>query len=598
MDTGFRLSSLISLGIIEDTDDEKNVFADLSPKYKALPRSDTTGLPVGAVPTEVLTEVKNVVIPTSVAEIDQYGVAKEIDFTENNMADIGKTRRNYATYLSSKVVAANKNSKYPVIKSEYGNLSRNYEYLSFWDYLDCTALMYLTFDISGNGFSEDGSSFVNALKSENGTEALSSALTGIWQIAKLIFMVFPFGLLSFIFFIMIAVAIFLLLARATLIFILFMFDVTKKKAKDTWMETLKSNLLGCCVPFVSLSLFMFVLDWVMFGDSNKYIERTMFDSNGVSMECYKGYEKEAPIACLTKRLTTEFHFWKTIGSSFMLIFHSDDGGFVKAQWTMMGFLLLRLLIGLVVFVITALISNEMETKLYSFVKKPDTSAGFNTLNGGVADMYKMAGSAGWESLKGSAKVIAAPVAVPIKIGKAIYDKVKGAQNDKQEQKGVKRNNDLGKMAQQGIEALKNDEGKADKAKKNDDGLGKMAQQGIEALKNTEGKSDTEKKKDNGLGKMIKQGMQALKNSEGKADKAKKKGNGLDKIAQTVDDVLKGDNVKQSKTQSEDNKVGEKGKTKIIEKTKIIKETEKLDKSIEIKEVSETAKVVSGDDENK
>ena len=435
MDTGFRLNKLIALGIIENNDDEKMVFANLSPKYRKAEEASSNG--VVDVTADIKQEIEKVVIPTSVAEIDQYGVAKEIDFIENNMSDEGRKRRNYATYLSSKVVASNKTSKYPIIKSDYGNLSRNYEYLSFWDYIDCTALMYLTFDISGNGFADDGSNFVSAIKSQNGEEALSSALTGIWQIAKLIVMVFPFGLLAFIFFIMVAITIFLLLARATqqycicvvnmviiiylspIIFILFLFDVTKKKAQDTWIETLKSNLLGCCVPFVSLSLFMFILDWVMFGDSDKYVEMTMFDNNGVSTECYKGHETEAPIACLTKRLTTEFNFWKTIGSTFMLIFGGDKG-FVKAQWTMMGVLVFRLLIGIVVFYITSIISNEMETKLYSFVKKPDTSAGFDALNGNVKGVYDTSRSAGWSLFKGSVKGTAKVVTAPYKLGKAIH----------------------------------------------------------------------------------------------------------------------------------------------------------------------------------
>ena len=684
MDTGFRLSKLIALGIIENTDDEKMVFANLSPKYRELPHT-SSGEVIGSIPNEVKNEILNVVIPTAVAEIDQYGIAKEIDFTENNMSDAGKTRRNYATYLSSKVVAANKTAKYPVIKSEYGNLSRNYEHLSFWDYIDCTALMYLTFDISGNGFSDDGSNFVNAIKSENGEEGLSSALTGIWQIAKLIVMVFPFGLLAFIFFIMVAITIFLLLARATqqycicvvnmviiiylspIIFILFLFDVTKKKAQDTWVETLKSNLLGCCVPFVSLSLFMFILDWVMFGDSDKYIEMTMFDNNGVSTECYKGHEKEAPIACLTKRLTTEFHFWKSIGSAFTLIWSSDNDGSVKAQWTMMGFLVLRLLIGIAVFFVTALISNEMENKLYSFVKKPDTSAGFDALNEGVMNAYATSGKAGWKLFKGAAQGTAKVVTATYKLGKFIYDKInKPSNKDINNKKSVNRGNGLlsntplqqvnrtsnnGKLnnlIQQGnnipnnignITGMSNNTSSVARndevGEQNDDNslLGKTKQffkniadkttdavnhvvnevkQGLELppeqdknnneiqnnQNNVEEISEYSEDKMNGASKDISKTMPFAYNNEQNTNSQQDTQN--NDIQNNQNDIINSSDVDENKISvSEDagNNTANNSGNKVIEKTKIIKEVEKLDGSINIIGEEKSQQVVGDEKKN-
>ena len=56
MDTGFRLNKLITLGIIEDSDDEKMVFANLSPKYRELPRT-SSGEVIGSIPNEVKNEI-------------------------------------------------------------------------------------------------------------------------------------------------------------------------------------------------------------------------------------------------------------------------------------------------------------------------------------------------------------------------------------------------------------------------------------------------------------------------------------------------------------------------------------------------------------
>ena len=639
MDTGFRLNKLIALGIIENTDDEKMVFANLSPKYRKATESTASG--IVDITSEIKQEIEKVVVPTSVAEIDQYGVAKEIDFTENNMSEEGQKRRNYSTYLSSKVVASNRTSKYPIIKSDYGNLSRNYEYLSFWDYIDCTALMYLTFDISGNGFADDGGNFVSAIKSQNGEEALSSALTGIWQIAKLIVMVFPFGLLAFIFFIMVAITIFLLLARAVqqycicvvnmviiiylspIIFILFLFDVTKKKAQDTWIRTLKSNLLGCCVPFVSLSLFMFILDWVMFGDSDKYVEMTMFDNNGVSTECYKGHEKEAPIACLTKRLTTEFNFWKTIGSTFMLIFGGDKG-FVKAQWTMMGFLVWRLLIGIAVFYITSIISNEMETKLYSFVKKPDTSAGFDAFNGDAKGVYDTSRSAGWSLFKGSVKGTATVVTAPYKLGKSMYSFISKRSNEQQitnNSKQANRGNNLPNNLPipQINEALKN-------GNLNDlvQQGGKMSQ-GINSTtqNNTNNKGiisrnivNTQQHNNNSV---LDKTKQFFKNIADKTSETvnhvvnevkrgldlpeEQKQNGLNDNEQnyTTNNTVRYGEVEENNVIINDDKDNNKANNisdkKVIEKTKIIREVEKLDGSIDAVGEEKQQQTVGDDKKN-
>ena len=653
MDTGFRLDKLITLGIIENTDDEKMVFANLSPQYKTLVEASSDGI-VTVIPNDVKEEIKQVVIPTAVAEIDQYGVAKEIDFTENNMSDVGKTRRNYATYLSSKVVAANKTSKYPVIKSDYGNLSRNYEHLSFWDYIDCTALMYLTFDISGNGFSDEGSNFVSAIKAEDGTEAFSSALTGIWQVAKLIFMVFPFGLLAFIFFVMVAITMFLLLARATqqycicvvnmviiiylspIIFILFLFDATKK-AKDVWLGDLKSNMIGCCVPFVSLSLFMFILDWVMFGDSSKYTEMTMFDNNGVSMECYKGHEKDAPIACLTKRLTTEFGFWKTIGSTFALIWGGSDKGYVKAQWVMMGFLVLRLLIGVVVFFITSLISNEMESKLYSFVKKPDTSAGFDKLNGSAKSMYEIGRSATGTVFKGIGNAFIKPI-------KGLYNGIKG---------GIKKTSDLYDLRQQYKQRtnIKNNDGagnnggannKGDAESKNiprgnnidnpiKDQNNNIKDKNEVNRNNIKDKNEVNRnnikdkneitrnnadnndvKRDNGMD----ESNNIRKNDTNKPSKKKSSSsvkkffkNLANGVSDTVNHVVNeikaglelpqdsGETKEQNVDNNKSNETKKKTNNKIIEKTKIIRETERLNGTLERNNEHEEVSEKSSDDNN-
>ncbi len=408
MDSGYRVSALINAGIIEDNDQELEIFASLSPKYQAeLKKTNNV-----VMSNDIYEDIKRVVVPTSVADINIYGDIKEINFTDDGRATEGKQRKQYAQYLSSKIVALNKTADYPIIKDEYSGIIRDYHYLSFWDYLDCTVIQYLTFETSGNGLSNNSADLVNAIKDNDSNGITNSLLSGLWSAAKFIIMAFPFGLLAFIFSIMIAVAIFLLVARATqqyclcvvniviiiylspLIFVLFMFDATKK-AKDVWLKELKTNIAGCCVPFLALSMSLFVVDWVMFGDSSKYVEETMFNSEGVDDNCYKGHEKDAPIACLSTRLLKNFNLWTSLwglitGSSHQ--FNYENG-------KMMGFLCIRLFIGLAVFVMTAFVANIVEGKIYDMVgAKPnkDLNIGFNQ---NILDSYKTAGKVGLSTFK-------------------------------------------------------------------------------------------------------------------------------------------------------------------------------------------------------
>lgn len=413
MDSGYRLSALINAGIIEDDDKELEIFASLSPKYQEELQKTSNVVMTNT----IYDDIKRVVVPTSVADINIYGDVTEINFTDDGRATEGNQRKQYAQYLSSKIVALNKTADYPIIKDEYSGIVRDYNHLSFWDYLDCTVLQYLTFETSGNGLSNNATDLVNAIKNNDSNGITNSLLSGLWSAAKFIIMAFPFGVLAFIFSIMIAVALFMLLARATqqyclcvvnivimiylspLIFVLFMFDATKK-AKDVWLKELKTNIAGCCVPFVALSIFLFVVDWVMFGDSSKYVEETMFNAEGVDENCYKGHENEAPVACLTTRLLKKFNLWTSLWG---LITRSSNQ-FDSENGKMMGFLCIRLFIGLAVFIMTAFVTNIVEGKIYDMLStKPnkDLNVGFNQ---SVKDSYKTAGKVGWDTLKPFATV--------------------------------------------------------------------------------------------------------------------------------------------------------------------------------------------------
>ena len=449
MDSGYRVQALIEAGIIEDDNEELKIFATLSPKYNQ--EVSTYGSSVFS--SEIYNDIRNAVVPTSVAEINIYGDVTDINFVDEHRASEGAQRQKYAQFLSSKIVALNKTADYPIIKDEYSDIIHDYNYLSFWDYLDCTVLQYLTFDINGNGLSDNAVDLIDAVNSENSDKITTTLLSGLWSTIKFIIMVFPFGLLAFIFSIMIAVTMFMMLVRATqqycacivniviimylspIIFILFMFDATKN-AKNVFLKQLKTNIAGCCVPFVSLSIFLFVLDWVMFGDSSKYVEKTMFDSEGINDNCYKGDEKNAPVACLTTRLLNKYK------GVFMLWNILTGGGTTYNSETglLMGFLCLRLLIGIVIFILTGIVSNFLEDKIYEIVGgKPDVKIGAGA-EGSVIDAYKAGGQAGLDALKTAGKVYKSPYSIirgGIDIAKNVKNKFKEKNEDKEENEDKK-----------------------------------------------------------------------------------------------------------------------------------------------------------------
>jgi hypothetical protein len=194
-----------------------------------------------------------------------------------------------------------------------------------------------------------------------------------------------------------------------------MFDWTKN-AKEAWLGDLKKNMLGCCVPFVSLSLFLFILDWVMFGDPNKFVEMSMFDVNGISKQCYEGHINEAPIACLSTRMVKEFSWKGALWSLITLGWGTNHQIFILA-----GYLVLRLIIGIVIFALTAVISNILEGQIYSLLGKPDTGIGMG-FEQGIEDSYLAGAKFGAKTALAGAQVGLAPFAGIFKSVKYIFGK--------------------------------------------------------------------------------------------------------------------------------------------------------------------------------
>ena len=395
MNAGYKLGDLITAGIIEDVDIEKEVF------YTLYNEEHHTNHTRAYPPDDAM--LKQLVIPTSVADIDIGGRVTDIDFVDANHGTELYKRFQYSKYLVSKVNAANEKANYPIIKEN--GFWHNYSMVGFWDKLDCKFLQYLTFSMSGNGLDDSLANAVKYIRNNNYDGATTHILNGVLQIAKFLIMAFPFGVLVFAVFFGLAIAMFMMIARATqkycvcvfnlvltiylspIVFIMYLFDTTKK-AMDTFIEDIKANVTGAVTPFITLSLFFFVLDWLMFGDTDKYIPERMFSGEGINSECYDGHESDAPIACLTKKLLDRFKlvaiFQMFIGSGPM---------WEGITWKMMWYLLLRLLVALVVFLIMTMICDTMEATIQSMIgQAPDTDLGIG-FEGAAKDTIITGGTA-------------------------------------------------------------------------------------------------------------------------------------------------------------------------------------------------------------
>ncbi len=378
LDDGFRIKEYIRHGIIPDTNESILVFQSLLPKSKQSYSDDAK-----------VSELKKMPVPTAVATTDSHGMIKEYNFIDDEKASEGFQRAKYRIYIKSLLSYVNKNSSYPKIK-EYG-YTRDYSHLSFWDSMDCKIIQFISLQGMDGGFTEDINDVISGAQSSDSGKMVKSALNGMLQLLKFMFMAFPFGILVFILMFGIGAALFMLVARATqqycicvfhlvllvylspFIFLLWLFDKTKH-AMDTWLDDMKNNIFGACVPFVSISMFLFIIDWLLFGDTSKYVSMGLFLPSGeISDSCYEGNLSDAPIACLSKRCLKTFTWVGLLGLNQGISLYTAEA------YKMLGYLVLRCLFASAVIIAMTSLLDKMEEAIYNIIgSKPsmEIDAGF------------------------------------------------------------------------------------------------------------------------------------------------------------------------------------------------------------------------------
>jgi hypothetical protein len=166
------------------------------------------------------------------------------------------------------------------------------------------------------------------------------------------------------------------------VFLLWLFDQTKNVMK-TWIGDIQKNILGACVPFISISMFLYVIDWLFFGDVDKYVSMKLFLPSGeINGNCYDGNLSEAPIACLTKRCLNTFTWLGLIGL--------NQGGSVYSIETvkMLGYLVLRCLFATGIIMALTSMLDRLENAVYDIINgKPDADIGVG-FNGEAGDYLK------------------------------------------------------------------------------------------------------------------------------------------------------------------------------------------------------------------
>ena len=427
LDDGYRISDLIELKFIGSKNSDLLVFQGL------LSYEDQDNLS----DQDKVAKLQYQVIRTAVATIDSNGVVKEYDFIDDGNAAEGSLRAQYRIYLDSKLKALNKNSDYPVIK-KYGG-TRSYKHISFWDSMDCKIIQFLTFTGGDKGFQQDVESALSSAENGNVDGAIDGAITAFLQFVKFVFMVFPFGILVFALMFAIGAALFMLVARAAqqyvvcvfnlvlviylspFVFVLWLFDQTKK-ALDSWLKDLQANVIGACVPFVTISMFLFVIDWVLFGDASKYVEENMFTvTGGINPECYDGHESKAPVGCLAVRLMKQFQMWDNI-LNFLI---SWVAIFKKETWILAGYLIYRALFAAIVIIIMTLMLDKMEEEIYKLTGgKPDTDIG-GGFTQSASDSIKSGGMAGLEAMKFGFKTFVGALKTVPNVAKGTVNSIMG-----------------------------------------------------------------------------------------------------------------------------------------------------------------------------
>lgn len=426
LDDGFRINEYIAHGIIPDDDGVLAFQSLLSEEEQSLANS------------EKIAKLKKMPVPTAVATSDQYGNISEYNFIDQNRSAEGFQRAKYRTYIRSLLSYVNKNADYPKIK-EYG-FTRNYSHLSFWDTMDCKIIQFISMQGFDGGFTDNVNDVISGVKNGDLNQTANSSINGMFQFLKFMFMAFPFGILVFILMFGIGAALFMLVARAAqqycicvfhlvlliylspFVFMLWLFDQTKK-VMDTWVDDMKNNILGACVPFVSISMFLFIIDWLMFGDTSKYVSMQLFLPSGeINDNCYEGNLNDAPIACLTKRCLNTF--------TWLGLLNLNQGPSLYSAEAMktIGFLVLRCLFAAGIIMAMTSMLDKMEEAIYKVIgEKPsmELDVGFNQK---ASDSIKAGKDAGLGAGKFAMSAMAGASALAFQAAKIPILAVAGAVN--------------------------------------------------------------------------------------------------------------------------------------------------------------------------
>lgn len=413
---GYAGLQLLKFKILKETSTEENItnFKDaLDPalivQYQKHPDD-----------AKMKDDIKNSIIKTAFYK-SYNGSIKPIDFSANIRE--AKLRSMHVQSLEALRYKANQTAYYPKILM-YDTV-RDYSYVSFFDTIDCKFWQYFSL----KPLSTSGGSVI-----EN----------GLLDFAMYISVGVPFGMIIAICMIIISIFLVTFIFRATqsyilsifgivlsmymspVIFVLKIFDSTAG-AFDQWVDSLKKNIFGAGIPFVTVALFLVIVDFGLFGWPDQYSSQRMFTSDGaIDNQCYKDNLGSAPFACIASRLMTDHPPIAVMGRVMASIFSSPLGifGFTSVNIDFGDFLTLLIyfmwrsiiLVGIVAIGTWAL--GKLEDTLFGLIggKSDDSQLGImpwegNPLEAGIK-MTNLAAQTGYTI-----------ASTPFKLGSYVKDKI-------------------------------------------------------------------------------------------------------------------------------------------------------------------------------
>jgi hypothetical protein len=337
LDDGYTVETYIKLGLIEDSDEKIKLF-----KYVITDQDERDSFENGD-NESFIAAIKSRPVVTATHRINALGAIERIEYTTSatGLASERYLRTMRVKYLESRRSFLNEKANYPVIIQS--GIKRDMSYVGFFDKLDCKIVQYLTFQAVGkNAITSAAESVISGGslvaidnlvtgRGTSGAEDMGAMLLGgIIETVKFIFVAFPFGIFAMITSLLCGISLFLFVARAVqhycisifgivvylyispVIFVLYLFEQTSGAMKQ-WQKSLQSYILGASIPFVSVSLFLTIINFAIFGYPDKYDSEGMFRSDGtIDPDCYKGNESSAPFACLAMKLSDMINVWKVL----------------------------------------------------------------------------------------------------------------------------------------------------------------------------------------------------------------------------------------------------------------------------------------------